>query len=215
MIRIIVIAASPALRLGLRHILESDTSMEVVAEAASLDAPLPDIEDVDILVIANQGGWPSNFLEELGQAFENNAILLLIEGEIEAIPGLEAMSLVALGVLSLESTAEEIITAVLALKEGLLVGSPELVRLTQVSEADNETMHKIRFDQSSIVTLTGREAEVLQLLAQGLANKQIALELSISEHTVKFHISSIYAKLGVTSRTEAVREGIQRGMITL
>jgi NarL family two-component system response regulator YdfI len=55
----------------------------------------------------------------------------------------------------------------------------------------------------------------LQLLAQGLANKQIAISLGISEHTVKFHVSSLYAKLGATNRTEAVRLGIQSGLVLL
>jgi DNA-binding NarL/FixJ family response regulator len=63
--------------------------------------------------------------------------------------------------------------------------------------------------------LTERESQILQWVARGLANKQIAAALSISEHTVKFHVSSIYAKLGVASRTEAVRSGVQRGLITL
>jgi DNA-binding NarL/FixJ family response regulator len=57
--------------------------------------------------------------------------------------------------------------------------------------------------------------EVIQLMAQGLANKQIALALGISEHTVKFHLSSLYAKLGISSRTEAVRRGIELGLISL
>ena len=63
--------------------------------------------------------------------------------------------------------------------------------------------------------LTSRELEVLQALAQGLANKQIALALGISDHTVKFHVSAIYSKLGVTNRTEAVRVGIQRGLVVI
>ena len=63
--------------------------------------------------------------------------------------------------------------------------------------------------------LTEREIEVLQLLAQGMANKQIALQLGISEHTVKFHISGIYTKFGVTNRTAAVRLGVRWGLITL
>ena len=63
--------------------------------------------------------------------------------------------------------------------------------------------------------LTDREIEVLQLLAQGLANKQIAQTLNISTHTVKFHVSSIYNKLGATNRTEAVRNGVQNGLILL
>jgi DNA-binding NarL/FixJ family response regulator len=63
--------------------------------------------------------------------------------------------------------------------------------------------------------LTEREMEVLELLADGLANKQIALELEISEHTVKFHVSSIYTKLGAANRTEAVRIGARLGLIVL
>ncbi len=63
--------------------------------------------------------------------------------------------------------------------------------------------------------LTPREREVLALLAQGLGNKQIAWELSVSEHTVKYHISSLYAKLGAGSRTDALRLGIERGLLSL
>jgi len=63
--------------------------------------------------------------------------------------------------------------------------------------------------------LTARENEVLQMIALGLANKQIAARLYISEHTVKFHLSSLYAKLNVSSRTEAVRAGLGLGLISL
>jgi DNA-binding NarL/FixJ family response regulator len=69
--------------------------------------------------------------------------------------------------------------------------------------------------EQPIDPLTDREIEVLQLLAQGMANKQIALQLGISEHTVKFHISGIYTKLGATNRTAAVRLGVRRGLILL
>ena len=57
--------------------------------------------------------------------------------------------------------------------------------------------------------------QVLELLARGLANKQIAVSLGISEHTAKFHVSSIYSKLGATNRAEAVRTGIQKGLVSL
>jgi len=62
---------------------------------------------------------------------------------------------------------------------------------------------------------TAREGEVLGLLARGLSNKQIARELHISEHTVKFHISALYAKLGVGNRAEAVSQGARHGLISL
>ena len=68
---------------------------------------------------------------------------------------------------------------------------------------------------SSEEALTNREREVLELVSQGLSNKLIARRLQISEHTVKFHISSISTKLGASSRTDAVSRGIRRGLITL
>jgi DNA-binding NarL/FixJ family response regulator len=68
--------------------------------------------------------------------------------------------------------------------------------------------------QQQTEALTTREQEVLVLLSQGLPNKLIARELGISEHTVKFHVSSLYAKLGASSRTEAVSRGARRGLIS-
>jgi DNA-binding NarL/FixJ family response regulator len=63
--------------------------------------------------------------------------------------------------------------------------------------------------------LSAREREVLALLGRGLSNKLIARELHISEHTVKFHVSSLYAKLRVSNRAEAVSQGARRGLISL
>lgn len=80
-------------------------------------------------------------------------------------------------------------------------------RATLLFESENEPVEH--------GPLTERELEVLGLLARGLANKQIAVELGISEHTVKFHVSSIYTKLNVTNRTEAVRAGLRGGWIAL
>jgi DNA-binding NarL/FixJ family response regulator len=101
-----------------------------------------------------------------------------------------------------EASAEELNAAVHALSQGLIVGTPTLLL-----ESENEP--------ASQGPLTDRESEVLGLLAKGLANKQIAVSLGISEHTVKFHVSSIYTKLNVTNRTEAVREGLRGGWIAL
>lgn len=63
--------------------------------------------------------------------------------------------------------------------------------------------------------LTARESEVLRMLTEGLSNREIASLLGISEHTVKFHITSIFGKLGTSSRTEAATEGIRRGLVIL
>lgn len=101
---------------------------------------------------------------------------------------------------------EEIIAAINAVMLGLIVIHPELAEF----EAESAITPVPTLDY-----LTSREREVLQLLADGLDNKAIALQLQISKHTVKFHISSILAKLGVSSRTEAVTFGLRQGLILL
>ena len=72
------------------------------------------------------------------------------------------------------------------------------------------------FDDAPVVdALTPREIEVLELVAEGLSNKTIAVRLGISDQTVKFHLTSIIGKLGAINRTDAVRRGVQQGLITL
>jgi ATP/maltotriose-dependent transcriptional regulator MalT len=70
-------------------------------------------------------------------------------------------------------------------------------------------------DGGLIESLTAREHDVLALLADGLPNREIAQALAISEHTVKFHLASIFGKLGVSTRTEAVQRGVRLGVIEI
>jgi DNA-binding NarL/FixJ family response regulator len=88
----------------------------------------------------------------------------------------------------------------------LVVAPPEVWPASQALEVSGGELPE---------PLTTREHEVLQLLAEGLSNKLVARRLRISEHTVKFHVSSIYAKLGATNRTEAVSHAARRGLVTL
>ena len=109
------------------------------------------------------------------------------------------------------SIHEEFSSVLHALAEGLWACSPALA--TALLER-----HRLPVSEEAeqvLNPLTDRERQVLQLTAQGLANKQIAVALEISDNTVKFHLSSLYAKLGVTSRTEAVRAGARRGLVVL
>jgi DNA-binding NarL/FixJ family response regulator len=85
-------------------------------------------------------------------------------------------------------------------------------------EARNETFDEERLpsvEPPQLDALTPREREVLDVLAEGLSNKEIAWRLKISEHTVKFHVASIFAKLNVSTRAEAVMQGIRRGLIMM
>jgi DNA-binding NarL/FixJ family response regulator len=81
-------------------------------------------------------------------------------------------------------------------------------------EFDAVVMRRRRVDEP-VESLTAREVQVLELLAEGLPNKAIAERLSISDQTVKFHVSSISGKLGAANRTDAVRRAVRRGLVTL
>jgi DNA-binding CsgD family transcriptional regulator len=107
-------------------------------------------------------------------------------------------------VLSRNASAPQIRAAAMAVAAGL-----QIARTNSSAAAENET------ELAFIEPLTDRELRVLNLLAEGLSNPQIARLLSISPNTVKFHVSSIISKLGATSRTEAVTIGIKRGLIIL
>jgi len=211
-IRVAVAAQVLALRAGLSALLSADEAVEVVAEAASLTELEPFLPDIDVLVLA--ASRPAIGLGGLSMEETSPAVLMLTD-DVKAAGALAGLR--PWGVLPLEASAEELQAAVAALHEGLIVISPSLAgeaieRLVglggreAIAQATAET---------SVEPLTERERQVLQLLAQGLANKQIAASLSISEHTVKFHVSGIYAKLGAASRTEAVRLGVQQGLVVL
>ena len=77
------------------------------------------------------------------------------------------------------------------------------------------TPNQAEEDDAGPEQLTSRGLEVLQLIADGLANKSIAARLGISDQTVKFHVSSIYGKLGAANRTDAVRLAVRRGLLAL
>ncbi|CAG0997413.1 Oxygen regulatory protein NreC [Anaerolineales bacterium] len=137
--------------------------------------------------------------------------VLFLTDDLQPVRSMLNSSSQAWGVLSPDATEDELVTAVRAVAEGLWVGAPGLVGdLLRMSGRRESTS-----DDSPIELLTAREMEVIQLMAQGLANKQIALRLGISEHTVKFHLSSLYSKLGTSSRTETVKRGIELGLISL
>lgn len=197
MIRVAVVAPGMALRIGLREVLRSLPNVDVIAESASSHGLPP----VDVLVLASA--------DDLAELDESAPPVLLLSND----PG-EAKHLMDFsvwGILPREASPEELSAAVHALAEGLWVGSPSLAQ----NLFDRHPVPVLDGAEEVINPLTDRERQVLQLTAEGLANKQIAAALDISENTVKFHLSSLYAKLGVTSRTEAVRAGARRGWVVL
>ena len=114
-------------------------------------------------------------------------------------------------ILSRNASDEEIITAIRAAFSGSIMLEPDIVEkiLERVPDSGSFSSGQL------IEELTAREIEVLGMLADGLANKAIAAQLGISEHTVKFHISSVLSKMGAATRTEAVTQGIRNGLIVI
>jgi NarL family two-component system response regulator YdfI len=211
-IHVAVAASSLALRAGLSALLNG-SSIQVTAEAATLAdlQPLPD--GTDVIVLAGGAVALPEIHLDLPQD-EPVALLFLVEGSDTPLPLAADLPVRAWGVLPLEASAEELQAAVTALAHGLIVGSPSLVEgdLLRLLGGGNPALHHV---SEPVEALTEREAQVLGLLAFGLANKQIAVRLGISEHTVKFHVSAVYVKLGANSRTEAVRLGVRQGLISL
>ena len=107
------------------------------------------------------------------------------------------------GAISSDATPHELESAVNAANAGLAVTTADFLR----------ELHPLA--EQLLEPLSGRELEVLDQLAEGLSNKLIAHRLNISEHTVKTHVASIFAKLGASSRTEAVSQAIRRGLVML
>lgn len=211
MIRVFIVAASPLAREGLVSILRASSGLEVVGAAADLDAlddPLSNGE-VDVLLIdAYRNGQKSDF-NALGASdlALDLPVIVLTDG---ALPGGFAAALRAgvRAVLPREVSAEQLIASIQAAAAGLVVLPRDQVAAT----AD---MARTPVLAELTEALTPREREVLQMLAGGLVNKEIAAKLAISEHTVKFHVASILGKLGASTRTEAVSTGIRHGLILL
>ncbi len=196
MTNVLLNVSSPALRAGLRALLSSDETIKVVNDSLEED----DLRSEADVVIAS--ALHASLSADEVDAAPSAAILLLSDDPLNVRE--MRRSYRVWGVLPTDASSEELIAAVHALSQGLVVGTSTLLF---ESESESEPL--------SHGPLTDRESEVLGLLAKGLANKQIAVALGISEHTVKFHVSSIYTKLSVTNRTEAVREGLRGGWIAL
>ncbi len=206
LIQIGIAAPTPALRAGLAAMLQSPL-LEPVAQAGSLLLLAARHVVLDAVVVADETLLLD--LDDLDLRELTSAVLVMSEQSSVAAT-LAASGLRGWGVVDPDATPETLQAATVAVAQGLVVLPPALaVSTARLARVDVPVADGLPQD-----SLTAREQEVLVLLSQGLANKQIARELQISEHTVKFHISSLYAKLGVASRTEAVSQGVRRGLVT-
>lgn len=197
-----ILTESPQTRAWLRHIVTAAPGLELCEGSAGRDrAP-----DVVILDPASIG--PASTRDA---AFAPSSRTLVLTDRVSEEWARELLGTRAAGVAGRSARPAEIIAAIEALAAGLSVFSPDLLAgaLPQIKPARKSPAG------ASHDPLTPRETDVLRMLADGLSNKEVALQLHISEHTVKYHLSSVFGKLGVSSRTEAVMAGIQRGIILI
>jgi DNA-binding NarL/FixJ family response regulator len=209
--RVVVIATSPAVRVGLAALLSGYPTLTVLESAAG-PAGLGrsvDTMEADVLVVALEPGQePSLPLQAPSDIAARLPAVVLLGDEPASAWATRALRSGARGALSRTATADQILAAVLAAAAGLSVREPI------------ESSSPVSIAASPILTrpapaLTPRELEILTLFAEGLGNKTIAKQLGISEHTVKTHVTSVFAKLDVSTRAEAVAIAARLGLIML
>ena len=240
--RIYVIAAYPAVRAGLASMARQQSGWQVIGEAApatvaaraaapsasaspALQGDTPDViladldgtadvETVDawLATLQPRGGLvligPADLDARRGAAGQQAARLLAEAAQTTEERGL------AFGALRRDATPEEIVAALSAVGSGLVALDRRLAREI-FAAPDRLPVTAPERPALADETLTAREREVLQLVAEGLPNKLIAQRLRITEHTAKFRVSAILTKLGAASRTEAVTLAAHRGLLVL
>ncbi len=236
--RVYVVSSYPAVRAGLAAVIRQQAGWQVVGEgvvrgivapnsprspADALLAPdivladLDGVDDTSVVASLAQGLHPERGLVVLvpadivpGRSQRTGATSRLVT---EMVRDAEAAGL-AFSALRRDAPVEEIVAAMTAVNSGLVALDRRLVT-DLLAARERVPLPAAEVTVASGEPLTAREIEVLQLLAQGLPNKTIALRLHISEHTAKFHVSSILMKLGAASRTEAVTVAARQGLLIL
>lgn len=172
-------------------------------------------DDPDAIVMATEdfGTVASQNDTDLIEAFSSTPTVLLC-GRIHALLKKQAATFHIRSILPLQATPDQLLAAIQATVTGLAVTLEPFGEMEDAYTASNRA-DGIGLAGRLAEHLTARETVVLRLMALGLGNKEIASRLDISEHTAKFHVSSILAKLGAASRTEAVTIGMTRGLVAI
>ena len=212
-IRVSISASSAIRRAGLESIIANSSITQLVGSMYGIDAlerhlrqfqpdvVVADLEHADSRWVSHSPG-----LDEEQPAV--NVVALIDAPGIAWVT--RALRANVKAILNRDAPPEDILSAIESTYSGLVVLEPDVIdsvlRSVRLTTADPPALSQ---------ALTEREIEVLQLLAEGVGNKVIATRLNISEHTVKFHISSVLSKMGAASRTEAVTQGIRNGLILI
>jgi NarL family two-component system response regulator YdfI len=208
LIRVLVWAKSAVMRAGLEALVRADARFEVANTERQTADLVASVRELAPDVVLLDGGV-SSWTELSSSPGAPQAVVLL-----ESVRRAEVLRILQSGVRGLllrEAHPEEIAEALVAAHNALAVMSPEVLDVLVPASAEAPTADELPPGEP----LTPREIAVLALLADGAGNKEIASRLRISEHTVKFHVSSILSKLGAATRTEAVTRGYKEGLILI
>ncbi len=204
-----VFAEDSLSRHGLAAILDLDPA--IVAVLVETPALLPEDKTANADVLVWDMGWDFS-AHDSTEVWET--VTDLVEDGLPVIALLPddespwtARQMGVAGILPRSVKASQLRAALFAVAEGLSVSDPSLTTPLWISSAPSQ--------QSIPEPLTPRELEVLSLLAEGLTNRAIGVQLGISENTAKFHVQAVLTKLGVSSRTEAVVLAARLGLFTL
>lgn len=200
------------IREGLKNLLELDGDIQVIAEAENgidclnkLENCSPDVLLLDINMPEMNG---LEVLENLkSQKKKNKVLVLTVHNEVEYL--MKAVDIGVNGYLLKDSESAELKKAIVSVYNGETYIQPSLI------PSLNSKMIERSIDDDKIGNLTNRELEVLKLLSVGMFNKEIAEDLSISERTVKNHVSNIFKKLDVTDRTQAAVFAIRNNLVKI
>jgi len=217
-IRVLIVAAYASVRAGLHALLADAEDVAIVGAISGSDELEPLLADdpPDVVLFDDNEADGARVLEVMSGSEAGLVMLGDDRRDFRRLAGLSLHGwpyLHGWAYLLKEADGLEIAGAVRAVAAGLVALDRSLAQLLAAAPPTEEGRAAVAPLPGA--ALTAREREVLQVMAEGLPNKQIAARLGISEHTVKFHVASILAKLGATSRTEAVTLGARRGYVTL
>ena len=206
-IRILIVDDHSVVRQGLRMFLSLDPELEVTGEASNGQEAIemvkllnPDVVLMDLLMPVMDGITATEIIRSNHKETE----VIALTSVLEDASVVNAVRAGAIGYLLKDTQADELCRAIKAAAAGQVQLSPR---------AAERLMREIRAPESP-EKLTERETDVLRLLATGKANKEIAVEMHISETTVKTHVSNILMKLGVPSRTQAALYAVRIGLVS-
>ena len=205
-LKVLIIADDPLARAGLAALLSDQPHCTVVGQVAGDSDLSADLEAFRPDVLLWDLGWDTTVtLESLADLPEDSPPLVaLLPDETHTV---ETWTAGALGLLLRNADTPSLVAALRTVASGIAAVDPRLVAAMVSARGTPQP--------APAGVLTPRELEVLHLVAEGLPNKSIALRLGISDHTVKFHVNSIFGKLGAQSRTEAVIQATRLGLIHL